>query len=128
MIAIDTSAVVTVLLGEPAAESLVAKLDTSEAHVISLVSVLEAVMVLSRTTSQPQTVIDGYLLETKIEPYAFDATQAQWARHAFLTYGKGRHPARLNFGDCISYALAKSLAVPLLYVGEEFGKTDLVAA
>jgi ribonuclease VapC len=128
LIAVDTSAVVAVLLGQPVTEALVAKLETSDGRVISLLSVLEAVMVLSRTTSQPQTVVDGYLLEAKIESCTFDDAQARWARHAFLTYGKGRHPARLNFGDCISYALAKSLQIPLLYLGNDFEKTDVVAA
>jgi ribonuclease VapC len=73
-------------------------------------------------------LVEGLLLEAKIETCGFDATQARWANHAFLTYGKGRHAARLNFGDCISYALAKSLGVPLLYTGEDFNRTDIAAA
>ena len=128
MIAVDTSAVVTIMLGDAAAASLVGTLERSDARVISHLSVLEAIMVLSRTSSQPQTIVDGYLLEARIETRDFDATQAQWARHAFLTYGKGRHPARLNFGDCIAYALAKSLDIPLLYVGNDFNQTDIAAA
>ena len=116
------------MLGDAAAASLVARLERSDARVISHLSVLEAIMVLSRISSQPQTIIDGYLLEARIETSDFDTVQAQWARHAFLTYGKGRHPARLNFGDCISYALAKSLNIPLLYVGNDFNKTDIAAA
>jgi ribonuclease VapC len=128
LIAIDTSAVIAVVLREPSAGYLVTALETADARVISHLSVLEAIMVLSRAVSQPQTVVDGYLLEAGIETRDFDAAQAQWARHAFLTYGKGRHPARLNFGDCIAYALAKNLAVPLLYVGEDFKNTDIVAA
>jgi ribonuclease VapC len=128
LIAVDTSALVTIMLQDAAADSLIATLERSGARVISHVSVLEAIMVLSRVSSQPQTIVDGYLLEARIETRDFDAMQAQWARHAFLTYGKGRHPARLNFGDCISYALAKSLGIPLLYVGHDFIKTDIAAA
>ena len=57
-----------------------------------------------------------------------DVDQAHLARQAFRQYGKGRHPAGLNFGDCISYALAKSLAQPLLYKGQDFSQTDIQAA
>jgi ribonuclease VapC len=128
LIAVDTSAVITIMFGDAAAASLVTTLELADARVMSHLSVLEAIMVLSRISSQPQTIVDGYLLEAKIDTYDFDAVQARWARHAFLTYGKGRHPARLNFGDCISYALAKSMGIPLLYVGSDFNKTDIAAA
>ena len=64
----------------------------------------------------------------KIEIAPFDAGQAGIARAAFLKYGKGRHPAALNFGDCASYALAKSKGAPLLYKGADFAKTDIVSA
>ena len=57
-----------------------------------------------------------------------DANLARIARTAFLRFGKGRHPARLNFGDCAAYALAKANDLPLLFKGEEFSKTDIVAA
>jgi ribonuclease VapC len=57
-----------------------------------------------------------------------DPSQANFASEAFLRFGKGRHPAKLNLGDCFSYALAKSLQAPLLYKGEDFAKTDIVAA
>jgi ribonuclease VapC len=128
LIAIDTSAIVAIMLKEPGADALVVKLETAAARVISHVSILEAIMVLSRSTSQPQAIVDSYLLESAVDAHPFDAAQGEWARHAFLTYGKGRHPAKLNFGDCFSYALAKSLRVPLLYVGGDFAQTDIVSA
>ncbi len=68
------------------------------------------------------------LSEAKIAIVPFDAEQASLARTAFLKYGKGRHPAALNFGDCAAYALAKSRNVPLLYKGADFPKTDIVSA
>ncbi len=63
-----------------------------------------------------------------IELVPFTAEQAKWARHARLTYGIGRHPAGLNFGDCFAYALAKESSAPLLYTGSDFSQTDVRAA
>lgn len=63
-----------------------------------------------------------------ITQYSVDAQQSALAAEAFLRFGKGRHPARLNLGDCFSYALAKSLNAPLLYKGDDFAKTDIVSA
>ena len=69
-----------------------------------------------------------YLQTANIETAAFDALQAEAARQAYAKYGKGNHPAGLNFGDCFSYALAKVKSEPLLFKGEDFSKTDLVLA
>jgi ribonuclease VapC len=71
--------------------------------------------------------LDALLIRAKVAVISFDAEQAALARAAFLKYGKGRHPAGLNFGDCAAYALAKSKNVPLLYKGADFAKTDIVA-
>jgi len=74
-------------------------------------------------------LLDALIGRAKIEIVPFDAGQAAIARAAFQKYGKGRHPAALNFGDCASYALAKSKgAAPLLYKGADFAKTDIVSA
>ncbi len=72
--------------------------------------------------------LDALLIRAKIAVVPFDAEQAGFARAAFLKYGKGRHPAALNFGDCAAYALAKSRDIPLLYKGADFTKTDIVSA
>ncbi len=69
-----------------------------------------------------------YLQTANIETAAFDASQAEAARQAYARYGKGNHPAGLNFGDCFSYALAKIKDEPLLFKGEDFSKTDIVLA
>ena len=73
-------------------------------------------------------LLDALIGRAKIEIVPFDAEQAAIARAAFLKYGKGRHPAALNFGDCAAYALAKSKGAPLLYKGADFAKTDIVSA
>jgi ribonuclease VapC len=73
-------------------------------------------------------LLDALIGRAKIEIVPFDAGQAAIARAAFLKYGKGRHTAALNFGDCAAYALAKSRNIPLLYKGADFAKTDIVSA
>lgn len=72
--------------------------------------------------------LDQFLRDHEIEPIPFDAGHARTATWAFIRYGKGRHPAALNFGDCMTYATAKLAEAPLLFVGEDFSKTDLPAA
>lgn len=71
---------------------------------------------------------DEFLSVARIEVIPFAEDQAHLARTAYLKYGKGRHPAALNFGDCAAYSLAKSRNVPLLFKGDDFRKTDIVAA
>ena len=85
-------------------------------------------MVLSRTFRNAKSAIDAYLQDTGIGIGSINAAQAELARDAFLSFGKGRHPARLNIGDCFSYAAAKALNAPLLYVGDDFARTDIRAA
>ena len=72
--------------------------------------------------------LDELIRDAELEVVAHDCRLAQIAREAFLRFGKGRHPARLNCGDCASYALAKSLNIPLLFKGADFAKTDIVPA
>ena len=72
--------------------------------------------------------LDALLARLDMEIVAHDAALARIARQAFLRFGKGRHPAGLNFGDCAAYALARAYALPLLFKGEDFTKTDIVAA
>jgi ribonuclease VapC len=130
VIVVDTSAVIAILLREPGSDAISDRLlsDTDGVRFMSPVSVVESIMVLSRTYSQPKAAIDAYLNGAGIVISPIDAAQMQWASHAFLFFGKGRHPARLNLGDCFSYAVAKALNAPLLFVGGDFGKTDIRAA
>lgn len=85
-------------------------------------------MVLSRKYADPTREAEAYFRQEKIEIHPTDAAQTEWAHYAFLTYGKGRHPARLNLSDCFSYAAAKFLDAPLLFVGNDFAQTDIRAA
>jgi ribonuclease VapC len=72
--------------------------------------------------------LDAWLRDADIVINPIDARQTELARFAFLVYGKGRHPARLNLGDCFSYAAAKALNAPLLFVGNDFAQTDVRVA
>ena len=72
--------------------------------------------------------LDAFLAETRIETIPFTAQHAAVAREAFLRFGKGRHPAGLNFGDCIAYAAARLEMMPLLFKGEDFRRTGIEAA
>ena len=128
MIVADTSAIIAVMLLEPGHERLADVIARSDACIISPVTLVEITMVISRSVQDPKTTVDIYLQQTGISVCSVDAMHAELAQHAFLTYGKGRHPARLNCGDCFSYAAAKALNAPLLYVGDDFAKTDIRVA
>jgi len=128
MIVIDTSALVASMIGEPSRERIADAIARADGCVISAVSFVEATMVLSRTLSDPKSDLNAYLQQAAISISPLDADQAKLAQDAFLKYGKGRHSARLNFGDCFSYAAAKALNAPLLYIGNDFDKTDIKVA
>ena len=82
----------------------------------------------ARTTMLTWDPVDRLLRDLGIAIVSHDHALALLARDAFLRFGKGRHPARLNFGDCAAYALAKSRALPLLFKGEDFARTDIASA
>lgn len=130
MIVVDTSAVIAILGREPEGLSFSALLAASEANLISAAVVVETTQVATRWGDYVATSgVDRLLAALQIELVAFDAAQLAVARDAFMRFGKGRgHPAQLNQMDCISYALAKSLDAPLLFKGDDFPHTDIVAA
>ena len=72
--------------------------------------------------------VDLLLAKLRVEIVPFTARQAEIARKAFRRYGRGRHDAKLNFGDCFAYALAKDVSAPLLFKGDDFGRTDVIVA
>ena len=126
---VDTSAIVAFALGEPEAGAVARLLAEADALSISAASVLECSLVLGRRFGPiGEEKLDELLREAGIAIVPFDAEQLDLARAAYRRFGKGRHPAQLNYGDCFSYALAKSLDEPLLYVGEDFAQTDVTAA
>ncbi len=122
---LDTSAIVAVLQNEVEADEFLALIDEAPRCLISAVSVLEAAMVLDGRRGDAGAHLDQFLLRASIETVAFDAEQLSVARRAFRRFGKGRHAAGLNFGDCAAYALAQWSGEPLLYKGQDFTKSDV---
>lgn len=129
MIAVDTSAIIAILAQERGYERHVQAIAAASGTVMSVASLLEVAMVWSsRQPDAPASLPDRLLAKLGIGLVDVTAHQIMLAREAFLRFGKGRHPAGLNFGDCFSYALAKSLDVPLLFRGDDFGRTDILVA
>ena len=125
---VDTSALIAILFDEPEKPAFASAIDAAADPKVSAVTRVEAIMVyLGRRQSDPADVIAlvGILGLKTID---VDRAQADRALDAFTRFGKGRHPARLNLGDCFVYALAASLNEPLLFKGSDFLKTDIVPA
>jgi ribonuclease VapC len=123
---IDTSAVIAVIGQEPGHEWLRDQIADAAAPKIGSPSVLEAGMVLvARYGIRGKTVLARLLQEADIEVLPFTGEHAQVAMDAFNRFGKGRHPAKLNMGDCFTYATAYLAREPLLFTGDDFGHTDL---
>jgi ribonuclease VapC len=128
VIAIDTSAVFSIVAREVERGLFMDILDAEKA-IISAVTYVETVMVLTgRSRRLASDRVNELIRAFGIEIVAVDRMLAGAAVDAFDRYGKGRHPARLNLSDCFSYALAKSRDVPLLFKGDDFGRTDIVPA
>lgn len=126
---VDTSALLAILFQEPGFEVLVEKLVAAKQVAVGAPTLAEAVLVLrDRAKGDPHRILTRLLKHFRIEIYPFDTRHWQVAGRAFQEFSKGRHPARLNFGDCLAYATAKVAARPLLFVGEDFPKTDLAIA
>jgi len=129
LIAIDTSALVAILFLEPEAETFQRIVFDSNGIVLGAPTAFELALVLERRRGSLMRAAGQSLIEEagiEVVPFTADLTRA--AVEAFLAFGKGRHPAALNYGDCMSYALAKALGCPLLFKGEDFAKTDVIRA
>lgn len=125
---VDTSALVAVLNAEPEALPFLQKMSTEPVK-ISAVTLFEFSMVIDRYKRREASVgADRLLARIEAEIVSVDAAAARGARLAYATYGKGNHPARLNFGDCFAYALAKETGEPLLFKGDDFARTDVRSA
>ena len=123
---IDTSAILAILQSEPEQQIFVQVINSADTRIMSAVSFVEASMVtMSRRGNEGVRNLDLFIAKSRIDIRSTDAQQAYIARKAFREFGKGRHPAKLNFGDCFSYALALSLGEPLLFKGNDFAKTDI---
>ena len=127
MMVVDTSALVAFMLDEEDADRFQDALVSSPETVMSVASILETAMVLSRHGAV--SLLDPTLARLEIRPVDLTLDHVDIARQGFQTYGRGSgHRAKLNFGDCFAYALAKALEAPLLFKGEDFTHTDVRAA
>ena len=125
---VDTSALVAVLEGEPEAQALAEALRCAKLRLISAGTLLEVgIVVLARRGSGGVAILDELIDLLPIEVVPVTVGHVREAREGFARYGKGRHPARLNFGDCFAYALAKATGHPLLFKGQDFALTDVEA-
>jgi ribonuclease VapC len=124
---VDSSVLVAIVLREPGAEAFLSTLlDRDETAYVGTVTAFEAALVLARRLGAPGLpILDGLMNEIEFEIVPFDGAQIAAARAAYLRFGKGRHPAKLNLGDCCAYALAKTLRQPLLCKGRDFSRTDI---
>jgi ribonuclease VapC len=126
---IDTSAIIAILFNESDAEFFAQAITRADARRVSAATFVEASIVVDALTKGAGSrQLDAFFRRASITVEPVTEEHAQIARQAFSDYGKGRHSAGLNFGDCFSYALAKALGEPLLFKGKDFSKTDLVAA
>jgi ribonuclease VapC len=126
---IDSSALLSIVLAEPDASIYASAILNSNGRMLSAVSLVEASMVAMRyRTPDPLALLDNLIERFEIIIVPVNREHALLARDAFRRFGKGRHKAGLNFGDCFSYALAKQTGEPLLYKGNDFSKTDIPSA
>jgi ribonuclease VapC len=127
-IVVDSSVIVAILANEPDGEALAATAAGYERRMISAATWFEAAMVCEWKKRDGGELFDEIVRALKLEIVPVTHAQAQIARAAFRRFGKGRHKARLTFGDCFSYAAAKDLGAPLLFKGNDFAQTDLERA
>ena len=126
---VDTSALVAIFQDEVEATHFIDSIDSAEKAVVSTVTVVETMAVLCGTRiGATRNQVDRLLEKLGLATEPVDRDQQVLAVDALLRFGKGRHPARLDLGDCFAYALAKARDAPLLFKGENFSKTDIVPA
>lgn len=126
---IDTSALVAMLGDEPDAEQFEVAVEADPVRLMSTASFLETAIVIECRYGEPGgRELDLWLHRARVDLVAMDANQAEAARVAYRKFGKGRHPAGLNYGDCFAYALSQISGEPLLFKGNDFPLTDLAVA
>lgn len=123
---IDSSAIIAVMLNEANAVNIARVIEAGSQRLLSAANLLEASIVIeSRKGEAGGRELDLLIYRAAIEVVAVDQEQAEVARIAWRRFGKGRHPAALNYGDCFAYALAKTRQLPLLFQGDDFSRTDI---
>lgn len=125
---IDTSALVAILGNEPERERMAVAIDADPTRLVSAATVFEtSIVLLARYGHDAIDDLELLLTRIKSDTRPFRADDLAVARRAYSQYGKGRHPAGLNFGDCFAYALSRITAQPLLFKGDDFAQTDVSA-
>lgn len=123
---LDTSALIAILIAEPEANTFAAVIATAATRLLSAASLLEtAIIIEARYGPAGGQKLDELIRVAQIQVEPVTVEQVTSARLAYRVYGKGRHPAGLNYGDCFAYALAKISGEPLLFKGNDFGQTDI---
>jgi ribonuclease VapC len=126
MMVIDTSALVALLSNEPDALRIALAIEGASVRLVSAATFLEtAIVIESKKGEAGGRELELLLYRASIEVAPVDQDQAEIARQAWQRYGKGRHPAGLNYGDCFAYALATQRRLPLLFRGDDFAQTDV---
>jgi len=126
---LDSSAIVAIHLKEPGYDRLIAVIERAELVVVGVPTLLETAMVLTARLGQDaRPLLFAFLRRVEAELVAFNEEHLDAAAAAFLRFGRGRHPAGLDFGDCMSYAVASVAGMPLMFTGEDFSQTDLERA
>ena len=126
---IDTSALVAILQDEPERRVFNETIEAAESRHVSAATLVETSIVIeTRYGSEGLRDLDLYLIKAGLEICPVDVNQANAARRAYHLYGRGRHAAGLNFGDCFSYALARTMDQSLLFKGDDFPRTDITPA
>ncbi len=124
---VDTSAVVAIILGEPRSEELAVQLENAVARLMpAAIRVELGIVIEARFWPAGQDIVDRFLRDANIDIVPVDADLAARAMSGWRRYGKGRHPAGLNFGDCFTYALAERTGYPVLCTGDDFAATDIL--
>ena len=126
---LDTSALLAILSDEPERPAFNKAIEAADSRLMSAATFVEiSIVIESRHGAEGLRDLDHFIGRAAIELVPVDAEQAHVARRALSRFGKGRHPAGLNYGDCFSYALASVIGEPLLYTGHDFSKTDVAPA
>jgi ribonuclease VapC len=126
---VDTSAMVAILYREPEAEAFARLIHDADDCRISVVTYVELSMVIeSQLGPEGMRQAEAFFRRAGVTVEPVTVEYGELARQAFIDFGKGRHKAGLNFGDCFSYALAKATGEPLLFKGNDFSETDITAA
>ena len=126
---LDSSAIVAIHLRESGHERLMERIGVADVVVVGVPTLLETTILLTARTGQDaRPMLFAFLRRVEAEIVPFNEEHLDAASTAFIRFGRGRHPAGLNFGDCMSYAVASVAGMPLLFTGEDFKRTDIQPA